>query len=87
MKDKNKTVNEAADEKDDTEIGQLVSEIVESGEPDLAEAIELTHEGLLYAKRLTAITFGTDAAADLSLVLEVYDRINERLVEDEDEDD
>jgi hypothetical protein len=86
MKDKNKnaTVDETAD---DTEIGKLISEIVESGEPDLAEAIELTHEGLGYAKKLTAITFGTAAADDLSLVLKVYDRINDRLVEDDEDDD
>jgi hypothetical protein len=82
---KNKT-----DEKvDDTEIGKLISAIVESGEPDLAEAIELTHEGLGYAKRLAAIVFGQDAACNSSsspaLVLEVYDRINERLIEDDED--
>ena len=70
---------------DDTEIGKLISEIVESGEPDLAEAIELTHESLDYAKRLTAITFGTAAADNPSLVMEIYDRINERLVEDDED--
>ena len=70
---------------DDTEIGKLISEIVESGEPDLAEAIELTHESLDYAKRLTAITFGTTAADNPSLVMEIYDRINDRLVEDDED--
>ena len=79
------TKNETTEET--TEIGKLVAEVCESGEHDLAEAIEMTSETLDYAKRLTAIAFGATAADDKEFVLRIYDRIMERLVnEDEDED-
>jgi hypothetical protein len=70
-----------------TEIGKLVAEICENGEHDLAEAIEMTSEALGYAKRLTAIAFGPAATDDKEFVLRIYDRILDRLVDEDDDDE
>lgn len=82
--DKNETVDEKSD---DTEIGKLISEIVERGEPELAEAIEAVFDGLTDAKRLTAIAFSPEAANNHAFVLEIYDRVLEQIIVDDDDGD
>lgn len=82
--DKNETVDTKSD---DTEIGKLVGEIVKSGEPEQAEAVDAVYNCLLHAKRLAAIVFGPDAANDHTLVLGVYDRIIDQTFDEGDDDD